>query len=191
MAAKLVLGPDESVIIKTEHIKYGGMMANFQDTLYLTNHNVIVEKKNVFGGTKEIIYFPIRDIKVYNNQAQAQIGKDRNGYNTLDIYFINGQESFSFTWKKDIIPWIRKINELLTGDKVTTAVVNDRLSIPGSETVARAIKGTIDTYKEAFGIKPKKPRKVSIRCSGCNASVNGEEGTSGICPYCGTYNDFS
>ena len=189
MAKKLDLSFDEAVIIKSDRILHGGAFADFSDDLILTNKRIIYIKKGLFGNTKSVINYPLDSIKVYNNQAQAIVGKIGDGWPALEIYFHDSQETFGFQRKKDILLWVEKINELITGEKTTVPETNARLVIPGSEYLAKTIKGTIETYKEAFGMKKRK-EYVSCYCKGCGAPVSGVKGESKRCPYCDTFTTF-
>ena len=177
--------PDEAVLLKQEfaiHVTQN----NKPIELYLTNKNIVAvgEKKLSFGRkTKEMIKYPLSSIKIYENEAQALITDHPKGMPFLDIYFISGQESFAMHHKKDVIEWVKKINELLTGEKKSSAQKNDRIIIPGADTVAKALKGTIDTYKDTFKIKKK---SKTVKCPNCGAPVSGTKGTDVKCSYCGS-----
>ncbi len=190
MAEKFSLDSDEVIILKQENVWHGGIMAGYTDDLVLTNKALAIVKKGVFGNIKQIIRYPLENIKVYNEQAQAILGKaNTNGAPQLEVYFINGQENFVFRSKRDIYVWVEKINELVTGNKTTTIDNNARMAIPGSAFIAKALKGTIDTYKDAFGIK-KKIERISNACPTCGASVTGIRGQTIKCPYCDSYIDL-
>lgn len=60
-------------------------------------------------------------------------------------------------------------------------------SFPGSEFVAEAIKGTMDTITDFLGInKPSTPTMVTKKCISCGANIEGVSGTICKCPFCGT-----
>ena len=183
--------PNEAIIIKQEGIMHGGgAMTNFSDELILTNLNIVVIKKGMFGGGKGIQTFPVKQIKVFNNQAQVMESKTRGGYPQIEVYLLNGQqEKFGFQSKKDATNWITKINQLVTGEDVE---INTSTSsaIPGTEIIADMLGGTVDAFKGAFGFKSKKSstdttnEKVAKKCSSCGASISGKTGQVIRCPYC-------
>lgn len=190
MKEKLELGLDEVVILKNESVAYGGSISSYTNTLILTNKRIIYIKKGLFGRDKEIKYYPLTNIKIYKEKAQAIIGKTKDSKHTLDIFFISSMESFGFEFKKDIITWIKKINELTTGKMIETDEIEGANTvIPGIAEFARTVKATVDIYKDAFGIK-KKDEYVSCSCKKCGATNSGIKGKSAKCPYCGNYVTF-
>ena len=188
MAEKFSLDPDEVMILKAENVWHGGAFAGWTDDLILTNKRITIVRKGMFGNVKEIIKHPLSEIKVYNDQAQAINTKDGRGMPQLEIYFTSGEEKFQFQNPRIINDWVMKINEVVTG-KAITPDNSAKMAIPGSEFLAKTLKSTIDTYKDAFGIK-KKVEQVSCRCQACGASVSGEKGTTGKCPYCDSFVSF-
>jgi len=182
------LSPNEAIIIKQERIIHGGAIANFTDELILTNQNLVLISKGTFGRVKNIQAFPVRQIKVYNNQAQVILSKTRGGYPQIEVYLINGQENFGFESKKDAMNWINKINQLVTGEDLEINVPV-KTAIPGTEMIADALGGTVDAFKGALGFKPKKSsieaiEKVARKCSFCGAPVSGKKGQIVRCSYC-------
>lgn len=190
MNEKIDLAVDEVVILKNERVWHGGVMSNYTNTLILTNKRIIYIKKGIFGKNKEVVSYLLANIKIYNEKAQAIIGKNKNGGHTLDLFFISAEESFGFEFKKDIITWIKKINELTTGKVLKTEEIEGANTvIPGLEEIANSVKATVDICKDAFGIK-KKPIYVSCACKKCGATSSGIKGESNKCPYCGNYITF-
>ena len=96
MAARYNLHPNEVVLLKDESVMHGGFLASYTDELILTNLNLVLLKKGVFGNSKGVHTFPLNQVKVYNQLAQATIGKAPNHSDLLEVYFLNGQEKFSF-----------------------------------------------------------------------------------------------
>lgn len=185
---KIELDYDEAILMKSERVSYGGVLSSYTNELILTNKNIVLVKKGMFGMAKGTIKFPIAEIKTFEGQPQVLVGKAKNSTPTLDVYFRSSQESFGFEWKKDAVKWVEKITELMTGKKATINT-NTRLTIPGTEFVARTLKGTLDTYKDAFGLT-KKEERVARFCSSCGASLSGIKGETEKCPYCGTFITF-
>ncbi len=188
---KYNLQPNESIIIKSEKVLHGVVMAKFTDELILTNLNLVFVSKGVFGNTKNIQIYPVRDIKVFDNQAQVKLGKHRNSWPQVEVYFLRGQEAFAFEKKKEAIKWIDSINKLLTGSSAKIEQ-NKLMSIPGTEFIAETLKGTIDTFKGTLGISSKKfkkevePKKIAKKCVSCRAPIAGIKGSVVTCKYCDT-----
>ncbi len=189
MAEKFNLDSDEVIILKEESVCHGGAFAGWTDDLILTNKAITIVKKGVFGNVKNIIKYPLNDVKVYNDQAQAIVSKNRGGSPQLEIYFKSGEETFLFQNKRTTNEWAMKINEIITGNTSTALNNTTRMAIPGSAFIAKTIKGTVDTYKDVFGIK-NKIEMVNCHCPSCGASVNGEKDSTGKCPYCDSFIKF-
>lgn len=187
MAAKYSLQPDEVVVLKEQNIMHGGFLSVYTDELILTNRNLVLLKKGVFGNSKDILTFPVSQIKVHDGKAQAVIGKAGNGTPRLDVYFLNGEESFAFQngGKKKLLHWISKIREVVAGNFSPEDGTSAGLAIPGAEFVAGALKDTINVFKRKMGSEPA-PVSVSGKCVGCAAAVSGIQGQSIECDYCGT-----
>lgn len=188
----LNLQSDEAIILRTEGVSHGGIMATYSDELVLTNRNIYHIKKGLFGGAKQITRFSVNDLKIYDDIAQAKLGKQQNGSVRLELYFKSGEEYYGFQSKNEVIKWVNAINKLLTGVEMQ-AVDAGKRSIPGAEAVAETLKGTFDTFKGVFGMKTKSEidkLKVSGKCSSCGAVIVGIKGTSAKCEYCGSYTDF-
>ncbi len=190
MAAKYNLQPDEVVLLKDESVMHGGFWSAYTDELILTNRNLVLLKKGMFGNSKGVLTFPINQIKVYNDQAQAVIGKASNGSDLLEVYFLSGQEEFSFQTggKKKLLTWIAKLNEAVTGKAAPDTGVDEGMAIPGAGLVAGALKDTINVFKSTFGATttPPAPTVVAGKCVGCGAPVSGVQGQAISCDYCGT-----
>ncbi|MFF2752483.1 hypothetical protein ACFVR1_01855 [Psychrobacillus sp. NPDC058041] len=189
---KFNLMPNESIILKSENVMHGGMIAAYTDELILTNQNIIHVKKGMFGNTKNVKRYPVNQIKIFNGEPQAILGKQRNGSPQLEIYFLNGHECFGFQslTKKEVVQWINAICKLVTGHESTT--VPPGFAIPGTEYLSETIKGTVDTFKNTFGIKSKKidngvsSEKVTKKCISCSAPLTGNKGQTMHCEYCDT-----
>lgn len=171
------------------------MFGGYTDELILTSQNLVLVEKSILGRTKAIRTFPLNQIKVYNGEVQAVPGKARNGSPSLDVYFVDGMESFRFqiNAKKETIFWAQKINQVVTG----TAARAISPDATGSEKVAEAMKGTVDAFKGAFGIKSKAEIAaaaasvpVARGCSACGAHVSGTRGQVVTCAYCDTANQL-
>ncbi|WP_394189918.1 hypothetical protein [Paenisporosarcina quisquiliarum] len=186
------LMPNESIILKSQNVAHGGLMAIHTDELILTNQNIIHVKKGVFGNTKNVKRYAVNQIKIFNGEPQAILGKQRNGSSQLEIYFLNGHECFGFQsmTKKEVVQWINAITKLVTGNESTTVPLG--FAIPGTEYLAETIKGTVDTFKNTIGINSKKTdngvssEKVTKKCISCSAPLTGNKGQTMYCKYCDT-----
>lgn len=187
MAKGYNLQPNEVVLLKDESVCHGGFFSAYTDQLILTNLNLVIVKKGVFGNAKGILAFPINQIKVWNNQAQALLGKASNGFPQLEVYFLNSQENFLFQsgGKKKILDWVAKINQVATGQQATTTQPTPGLALPGAELVAGALKDTFDVFKGRFGAKTSTPTQVAGKCRSCGAPIAGVGGQVATCQYCG------
>lgn len=179
---------DEAVVLKNERAFHPvGRKNGTVGELVLTNFNIIYIKKGVLGGTKEVLKFPLNQIKIIDEKPQMNIGKRKNGDYQLEIYFQNSEEFFYFDSfrKKEIIKWMDKISEILTGEpaKLDSA---QRSYIPGVYEFADTVKNTLGTVKQALGIKEKEVEKVTTRCMSCGAPIFGEKDSVVKCKFCGT-----
>ncbi len=197
MALKLNLAPNESIVLKEACVAHGGVMAIYTDELILTNLNVICINKGMFGNTKNIYYYPLSQLKQYNGKAQAVLGKLSNGTPALELYFVNGVETFNFQSdnKKTINKWISSISEIVGCKNVTDfPTENDDEVDPDS--IASAFKEVADEFRAAFGIKTKKkttnkniisePTTINKKCISCSAPLVGKRGQVVHCKYCDT-----
>lgn len=182
------LQPNESIIMKSGRITHGGLMIGYTDELVLTNLNIILIEKGVFGNVKNIKYFPINQIKVYNGKPQVILTKQQNGFPKMEVYLLNGQDAFGFESKKEAEKWINNINQLFSG---TSEGYDDTESkaIPGVEFVADVLKDTFDTFAGAFGFKSKTKanatqEKIAKKCSSCGSQISGTKGQVIRCQYC-------
>lgn len=189
---KINLMPNESIILKSENVMHGGLMAGYTDELILTNQNIIHVKKGVFGNTKNVKKYPVNQIKIFNGNPQAMLGKQRNGSSQLEIYFLNGHEYFGFQslTKKEVVQWINAISHLVTGHGST--IVPFGFAIPGTKYLSETIKGTVDTFKNTFGIKSQiidngvSSENVTKKCISCSAPLIGKKRQTMHCKYCDT-----
>lgn len=179
--ARYSLQPNEALVLKEERVRHGGTFASYSDELILTNLNLVLVKKGTFGNSKGIRLFPISEVKVYNGQAQALIGQNTTGRAVLEVYFLNGQESFEFQAgsKKKLPAWVAKINQVVTGQEAPPAS-------SGVELAAGVLKDTFGAFKAKLGSKPDAPGQVAAKCNGCGARLSGARGSATTCEYCGT-----
>jgi hypothetical protein len=163
--------------------------------LILTNLNLVVINKRTLGKSRGIETFPLNQIKVHNGQAQALMG-GTSGYQSLEVYFLHGQEEFRFIkgGKKTIQTWIGKINEAVTGQPAAENgssgspgidLVADALSsVPGGDRVAGVLKGTLGAFNSKRGAKPEAVVQIATKCVSCGAAVSGVQRQTVTCSYC-------
>jgi len=75
---------------------------------------------------------------------------------------------------------------LLVGVVLSVALLGPGKAIPGAAYAAETLKGTVDTFKHAFGMKSgsPNPEKGARKCTSCGASISGVIGRVVRCPYC-------
>jgi len=189
--AEYDLQPNETIIIRSENVYRGNMSGE----LILTNLNLVhITTKGVFKTTYIPQRFPTNQIKIFNGKAQALLGK--NG--VMDVYFINGQESFRFynsdtlfsekKAEKEAMNWVNAINHLVTGADIIFEESVNTVSV-GAEMVAGVLGDTVGAFKDALGFKSKKTStdvvdKVAKKCSFCGAAISGNKGQIIRCLYC-------
>jgi len=155
--------------------------------LMLTNLHIIqTTSKGLFKVTKSSKIFPLNQIKVYEGKAQVLLNEEDG---IIDVYFLNEKMTFEIDGKKERREFVSKINEVLTGEKLSFGKEDIKKKIPGTKFVAETLKGTVDTVMDVFG-KDKEPEnkdvRVSQHCISCGAQITGFQGRSASCEYCGT-----
>jgi hypothetical protein len=180
------LQPHEVVLLKEDNVAHGGTFSSHTDELILTNLNLVLIKKGLFGNRKGVLVFPVNQIKVHEGGAQALLGKTTRGTAALEVYFLNGQESFAFQGggKRKILTWTTRINQAVTG---TEAPDDDAtLAIPGAAVVAGVLKDTVSVFRSRMGSGSAPSAQVAAKCTGCGASISATRGSTVACAYCGT-----
>ena len=183
------LGTDEVVLVEPFYVsledKNTGKFINGE--LMLTNKYLIWSrdaKRSLFHGkqTFPIEKIKIESIKVYDGIPQVKI--HTNEYDNLLIYLKNKTMSFEFYELEAVQKFINAVNKLITGNEVIFESGN---SIKGSEQLAGKLAGTVNAFKNAFGVKPEQQQvntPISKNCKGCGALITGIKGKSIKCPYC-------
>ncbi len=187
----LKLASNEGIIIQSTDVLSGTrLMDGYTDDLILTNLNIILIKRGVFGKKKSEQRFPVSDIKIINNKPQVMMSKmNSRNVDQLQIDFKNGIQHFEFSNKnkKEIAKWIKSIHELLNckEDGTTMDVVTDSL------------KKGVDSIKQIFGIKTDtkntndpQTQFLTARCHGCKAPLKGTRKQIVRCSYCDTEHTF-
>lgn len=184
---KYTLGPTEVVLMPEQSAVRG---RNSSCDLVLTNLNLIVINKGIFGNSpfsnpKSIDTYPVKEIKIYNGQAQAQLTTSR-GAGALKIYFRHGEEEFRFVdgGTRKIQKWIAKINEAATGQPAVEPVPS---AVPAADRVVGILKDTLGAFKSMRVptiATPAPPTPVATRCEACGAPMSGMRGSVVTCAYC-------
>lgn len=179
---KYQLRPDEYLVMKSEGVRHGGMMAGYSDELILTNKNIILVSKGFFGNTKGVDYFPLTSVKNIDGKPQAIASGDE-----LEIYFFDRHDSFGFQSKREVRSWASNVASLLNGNPEDIRGAHDQ-GIPGVAYVAETLRDTVDTFKSSFGLKSRKSPKerAAGECSSCGASLAGVQGGVVRCHFCGS-----
>ena len=182
----ITLDSDEVILLKRERILCSS--SSYSDDLILTNKNIYCISKGMFGKIKNIFRYPLDEIKIYNGEPQAKIEKAKSGYPALEIYLIDGTSAefiFPTLTTKEIKNWINEICKVITGHPSTQS--SSLNALPGTEMVAETIKGTIDTFKSAFGFSTEPEKQQSTKkCPSCSAKLIGYKGQIVHCQYCDT-----
>lgn len=195
--AKFSLQPDEAIILQEVSVEHGfGIATAYTDELYLTTRNIYCVNKGVFGNTKNIFCYPLNQLKKVNGRPQAIQGKKSNGTPSLEIYLMNGNESFSFKSnnKLTIKKWIKEINKALGYEGEEDDEFDD------SGTLMGEMKGAFNNAMSELGINfqlGKKPlqkqaiqsesqSKINKKCISCSAPLIGYKGQLVHCKYCDT-----
>lgn len=186
------LASDESIIIKEINVADGGLISPYTDELILTNRNIIHIDKGVFGNIKTVHYYPLKDIKKYNNNAQVILTKLSNGEHIMEIYFQNELLKFRFQYnnKKTIKKWINMINETLGFQPLET---EDGINVAINE-VGKQFNSVSDSIRKVFLSKnsinhnevDKECSIINGKCISCSAPLTGKKGTTIKCRYCDT-----
>ena len=177
---KFELKSNESVILRESNVQYSGFLSGYTDDLILTNLNVIHVKKGLLGNTKNVTYFPLKKLKIFDGKAQVKIGKHSNGLHRLEFYFEDGQEYFIFQAGTSIkgLKWLKEINYLLSKDVAESSQVKGEKY--ADSPLDKKIKGVIKNISGNIGNK----KIMSCNCPSCGALLTGAKGTSVVCEYC-------
>ncbi len=212
--AKINLGNDEAILAKDSDITHdrGSMWNSCGDELVLTNHALIVVHKNAFGRTKDVVRYPLSDLKVANGTPQVMPGKGTSGERQLHVYFKHGMEAFTlgtsdddddislkslFTSlrdkeKQNIQKWCDAITCAALGTPSLTEPI-PRTSAPSS--MQGFVQGAIGSIAHATGISENShttqaafaaANNVTRKCIGCMAPITGVQGSKAQCKYCDT-----
>lgn len=188
--ANFDLQANEAVVLKAGSVMHGGgRISAYNDELILTNIHLIWLNKGMLGKVKRVEYFPLNQVKIFNDRAQALVAKSSGGSPQLEVFFQGSQEEFQFSagGKREVAKWADAINRLVTG---TTAEMRSsaNMALPGTEAIAETLRDTFSQFKNAFGsgVKGSTPEivRVATKCLSCGAQISGVSGTVAKCQYC-------
>ena len=194
--AGVKLAGNEGIILQSTSVMSGSVWAAYTDELILTNLNVILVKRGIFGNKKGEQRFPISQIKRINGKPQVMLGQNSlNSEDQLHITFMHGVEWFEFQsgGKEEIAKWIKAIYDLFhcTPDDLPHDEEEKK------DTITSALKKGVDSIKDIFGIKSKSESVSTsssalqnIKCPGCKAPLTGKPGEVVKCVYCDTKHRF-
>ena len=187
--ANVNLQPNEGIIMQHENVSRGGF-SQFSGDLVLTTKNIIYVHKGIFGNVKGEDRFPLNQLQKVDGKPQVTMGRSRGGYPQLDLFFVNGQQSFCFQslGKREVKRWIDAINRVVSGES-TDDLQSISSAIPGAAAVAETVKDTFDTFRNVIGKKSTvigSDEKVTSRCISCRAPITGTKGQLVKCLYCDT-----
>ena len=185
---QLNLQPNKTILLHNNRVYRWGNHEFYTDELLVTNFNMIYIRKGFFGRIKNILKYPLDQVKVQNGQVQVRMAKNFRGTPQLQIYFKNTLEFFSFQsrGKKQILKWVGTLHQLLDNPAAQTDAFDP--SVPGSaeEDTAKARKHPLTG--DSFGdSKETVPPYTTKNCIGCTAPLSGRKGQTVRCEYCDTY----
>ncbi len=185
--AEYRLQPNEVFLLKEDNVSYSGGPG--LSDLRLTNLNLVIIRKGILGVGKGMAMIPLDTIKVYNQQAQAVVGRSRSGQPELAVYVLDGNTHkvtfHSAMGTKKAAAWATQINEVVTGQKAPETATG--MAIPGAGLVAGVLKDTISVFKSKLGPAPV---QTAGKCRTCGAPISGMQAQTLACGYCGSVNQL-
>ena len=150
----LKLESREGLLLQSDGVKQVGRKGSIAGQLFLTNLHVIYVSKSFFGKTKGVDKYPIRDIKVVNDQPQVFLTKSPSaGTLRLAIHFRDREEAFEFESfaKRQIEKWISRLRLVIGGDQDQS--FENTGAIGGSEILGGMIRETVDMGRESLDME--------------------------------------
>ena len=185
------LRPNESIVLKSEKVSNGGMLSSYSDELLLTNQDIIYVSKGIFGNVKNMVRYPINQIKTYEGEPQVSVGKHSSGNSQLEIFFTNSQQRFVFQsfGKREAKKWVDEICKLVTGHSSKRKTLNATSGFFGTDLIGDSVKGTVSSVTSAIGISlgdSGSTKTQTKKCKSCGAPIVGSKGQTVRCQYCDT-----
>ncbi len=170
----------EKTILENDYVSLNGT----NGSAVLTDQHIYHITTGFFGGIKDVNKLPLRQIQIENGKAQVTVKFAVLEGSKLVVRANNRTYTYAFTntLTNEAKKWGDYITQKLTG---YTADVEQTGEIAE---VASQIKGTIDAFKGAFGVKSmlSSNEKVNGKCNACRAPISGNKGSVVRCPYCDT-----
>lgn len=188
--ADYILHRDEAVILKEDSVYHPAKGLNpGRFELVLTTKKLVLIKITGLGlrrsvTPKEVRIFPLSQIRLFNGQAQVALVNRTQ----VEIYFLNGPETFRFYLNKVAANWVEQINLLATGRESEVVLNNNAINASSPEFVKEIQKEAWDALLWRPGAKPRAPEpvvKVAGECAHCGAPIEGFRGRLATCVYCG------
>ena len=194
--AGYAFAPDEKVVLRAQEVskENSGFLSSMKESeLMLTNHNIVYQRKGVFGKVKGYDVYPLSNIRMVDGVPQCRLDSSEFMEHKLEVSFADEMVTFTFgslEAKREVRAWINQINLLLTGNEAPEE--NLRASGVGAflegSAVAESFGNILGAFDSAFEkAKAKAAPVVASRCPSCNASVKGKLGTTITCPYCDSH----
>ena len=194
--------PNETVVLKAQDVEIDGAktMMGSRAELMLTNLNIVYPQKNMFGKIKGYHVWPLSEIRIVDGVPQCRLDSSEFMTQKLEVYLNHENLSFVFNGlenKKEIRAWVEAINQLLTGHSApeenlkTSKFESFMESDKFINTVGSVFETINDTYDHVVGDQRRRYTEklnhvTTVHCPSCNASLEGEGGTTMKCPFCGT-----
>lgn len=191
MASSMQMQPDEWIVMKSGPGAFHGRRPRpgLPKELILTSRNVILVSSNMLGKQTGFRYFPLDQVKVIDGRPQVMMSSSP-GFNLLDLYLRNGQETFGFQTKAELRLWVDNISKLLTGRGDEIGEVSERSHTATSQLVD-SVKDTVDVFKSSFGLGSAKAaaaapavERFAGKCESCGAPISGIVGRVVKCRFC-------
>ncbi len=180
---KYNLLPDEAVLVEIEDVhRKSKKIFQERGNLVLTNYNLIFAiKGGLTGSIKSLEKHPLRDIKVFREEAQVKYEKKFGEDAVLSVFLKNDSFSFVSAESGKLKDIVNEVNRLVTGSEKDVIF---KKAIPGVGALAETIKDTAGSFVKGLGYK-KKEKELAVICTACNGSFTGIKGKMATCPYCG------
>lgn len=200
--SRIDLLPHEGILKRDSEITHEKQhgRGSWTGELILTNLALLVVHKGVLGGTKEVIRWPLSQIRVIGGAPQAIAGKSASGQRQLHVYFSHGMEAFTLgisdedeeiSLKNIFTPVsnqeMRNIDEWR--EAISRAVLaGTPFASQGVSSAASSSPNSRSASQQAAATSGEKesPVYVTSRCIGCMAPISGIRGQKTTCRYCDT-----
>ena len=184
--------PDEYVILKSKdvHLDSDSIFDPPDVELMLTNRNIVLPRKSIFGKIKGYTTYPLSDIRIVDGVPQCCLDITEI-LPHLDVYFNDSQASFVFMDEQAVVNWVDEIHKQLVGHEAPESM---KITAHSFGLDFEELNGMVDSMGSTFGSLTnafeRKRREnapvVASTCPNCCASLKGRKGETVNCPYCGS-----